>query len=65
MLDDGSIGLVDFGITGQLDGYERTAVFELLLAMRLEHLVPAGEAVEVRLRHPTGGRREKGARNRS
>lgn len=36
MLDDGSIGLVDFGITGRLDTYERTAVFEVLLAMRLE-----------------------------
>jgi ubiquinone biosynthesis protein len=36
LLDDGSIGLVDFGITGRLDAYERTAVFEVLLAMRLE-----------------------------
>jgi len=36
LLEDGSIGLVDFGITGRLDAYERTAVFEVLLAMRLE-----------------------------
>jgi ubiquinone biosynthesis protein len=36
MLDDGTIGLVDFGITGRLDAYERSAVFEVLLAMRLE-----------------------------
>jgi len=36
LLDDGSISLVDFGITGRLDAYERTAVFEVLLAMRLE-----------------------------
>ncbi|MGB7859934.1 MAG: AarF/UbiB family protein, partial [Acidimicrobiia bacterium] len=36
LLDDGSLGLVDFGITGRLDTYERTAVFEVLLAMRLE-----------------------------
>jgi len=36
VLDDGSLGLVDFGITGRLDTYERTAVFEVLLAMRLE-----------------------------
>lgn len=36
LLDDGSLGLVDFGITGRLDAYERAAVFEVLLAMRLE-----------------------------
>lgn len=36
MLDDGSLGLIDFGITGRLDSYERSAVFEVLLAMRLE-----------------------------
>jgi ubiquinone biosynthesis protein len=36
ILDDGSLGLVDFGITGRLDAYERAAVFEVLLAMRLE-----------------------------
>ena len=36
MMDDGSIGLVDFGITGRLDTYERAAVYEVLLAMRLE-----------------------------
>lgn len=36
VLDNGSLGLVDFGITGRLDRYERTAVFETLLSMRLE-----------------------------
>ena len=36
MLDEGSIGLIDFGITGRLDAYERAAVYEVLLAMRLE-----------------------------
>jgi ubiquinone biosynthesis protein len=36
LLDDGSLGLVDFGITGRLDTYERASVFETLLAMKLE-----------------------------
>ncbi len=36
VLDEGSLGLVDFGITGRLDAYERAAVFETLLAMRME-----------------------------
>lgn len=36
MLDDGTLGLVDFGITGRLDTFERTSVFETLLSMRLE-----------------------------
>jgi ubiquinone biosynthesis protein len=36
LLDDGSLGLVDFGITGRLDTYERASVFETLLSMRLE-----------------------------
>jgi len=36
LLEDGSLGLVDFGITGRLDTYERASVFETLLAMRLE-----------------------------
>lgn len=36
LLDDGSLGLVDFGITGRLDSYERTSVFETLLSIRLE-----------------------------
>jgi ubiquinone biosynthesis protein len=35
-LDDGTLGLVDFGITGRLDTYERTAVYEVLLAMKFE-----------------------------
>jgi len=36
LLDEGSLGLVDFGITGRLDTYERASVFETLLSMRLE-----------------------------
>jgi ubiquinone biosynthesis protein len=36
LLEDGTLGLVDFGITGRLDTYERTSVFETLVAMRLE-----------------------------
>jgi ubiquinone biosynthesis protein len=36
LLEDGSLGLVDFGITGRLDTYERASVFETLLSMRLE-----------------------------
>jgi ubiquinone biosynthesis protein len=36
LLEDGSLGLVDFGVTGRLDSYERTSVFETLLSMRLE-----------------------------
>jgi ubiquinone biosynthesis protein len=36
VLDNGTLGLVDFGITGRLDAYERAAVFEVLVAMRLE-----------------------------
>jgi len=36
LLDDGALGLIDFGITGRLDAFERAAVFELLAAIRLE-----------------------------
>ncbi len=36
LLDDGKLGLVDFGNTGRLDAYERAAVVETLLSLRLE-----------------------------
>lgn len=36
VLDDGTIGLIDFGVTGRLDAFERAAVFQLLVAIRLE-----------------------------
>jgi len=36
LLADGTLGMVDFGITGRLDAYERASVFETLLSMRLE-----------------------------
>ncbi|MGA7097693.1 MAG: AarF/UbiB family protein [Acidimicrobiia bacterium] len=36
LLEDGGLGLVDFGITGRLDTYERASVFEMLIALKLE-----------------------------
>lgn len=36
LLDDGRIGLIDMGISGRLDAFERAAVFQMLVAMRLE-----------------------------
>ena len=36
VLDDGRLGLVDFGVTDRLDTFERSAVFEILVAMKLE-----------------------------
>lgn len=36
LLEDGRLGLVDFGITGRLDSFERAAVFEMLVALKLE-----------------------------
>jgi len=51
MLDDGSLGLIDFGITGRLDSYERSAVFEVLLAMRLEQPALLYDALMTRLPH--------------
>jgi ubiquinone biosynthesis protein len=35
LLDDGTLGLIDFGVTGRLDAFERASVFQLLLALRL------------------------------
>lgn len=49
LLDDGRLGLIDFGMTGALDAFERASMRELLLAIRLrqptllyEALVSAG-----------------------
>lgn len=36
ILDDGSLGLIDLGISGRLDAFERAAVFQMLIALRLE-----------------------------
>jgi ubiquinone biosynthesis protein len=35
VLDDGALGLIDFGVTGRLDAFERSSVFQMLLAIRL------------------------------
>jgi ubiquinone biosynthesis protein len=35
LLDDGTLGLIDFGATGRLDAYERSSVFQMLMAIRL------------------------------
>jgi ubiquinone biosynthesis protein len=35
VLDDGKLGLIDFGVTGPLDAFERSSVFQMLLALRL------------------------------
>lgn len=35
LLDDGTLGLIDFGVTGRLDTFERSSVFQMLLAIRL------------------------------
>jgi ubiquinone biosynthesis protein len=35
VLDDGTLGLIDFGVTGRLDAFERSSVFQMLLAIRL------------------------------
>ena len=35
ILDDGTLGLIDFGVTGRLDAFERSSVFQMLLAIRL------------------------------
>jgi ubiquinone biosynthesis protein len=35
LLEDGSLGLIDFGVTGRLDSFERASVFQMLLAIRL------------------------------
>lgn len=36
LLSDGNLGLLDFGIAGKLDAYERASVFQMLLAIKLE-----------------------------
>ncbi len=35
LLDDGTLGLIDFGVTGRLDTYERASVLQMLAAIRL------------------------------
>lgn len=35
LLDDGTLGLIDFGVTGRLDSYERSSVFQMLIAIKL------------------------------
>ncbi len=55
LLDDGSLGLIDFGVTGRLDTFERASVLQLLLAIRLgepsllyESLVAVGAVAPTR-----------------
>lgn len=36
LLADGRIGLLDFGITGKLDAFERDSMFQMLIALRLQ-----------------------------
>jgi ubiquinone biosynthesis protein len=36
LLTDGRLGLIDFGITGKLDAFERASVFQLLVALHLD-----------------------------
>jgi ubiquinone biosynthesis protein len=36
LLDDGTLGLIDFGVTGKLDAFERSAMFQMLLAIKLK-----------------------------
>jgi ubiquinone biosynthesis protein len=36
LLSDGTLGLIDFGVTGKLDAFERASMFQMLLAIRLE-----------------------------
>jgi ubiquinone biosynthesis protein len=35
VLDDGTLGLIDFGVTGRLDAFERSSVLQMLIAIRL------------------------------
>jgi ubiquinone biosynthesis protein len=35
LLDDDTLGLIDFGVTGRLDAFERASVFQMLLALQL------------------------------
>lgn len=45
VLEDGSVGLVDFGITGRLDAFERASVFQMLVALKLEQPTVLYEAL--------------------
>jgi len=36
LLDDVRLGLIDFGIAGRLDSYERASVLQILIALKLE-----------------------------
>lgn len=36
LLDDGRLGLIDLGISGRLDAFERASVFQMLVAIRFE-----------------------------
>jgi ubiquinone biosynthesis protein len=36
VLDDGTLGLIDFGVTGKLDAFERSAMSQMLLAIKLQ-----------------------------
>lgn len=36
VLDDGRLGLIDLGISGRLDSFEKAAVFQMLVAIHLE-----------------------------
>jgi ubiquinone biosynthesis protein len=36
ILEDGNLGLIDFGIAGRLDRFERASVFQMLVAIKLE-----------------------------
>src|SRR5690606_11369274 len=36
LLADGRLGLIDLGISGRLDAFERAAVFQMLMALRLD-----------------------------
>jgi ubiquinone biosynthesis protein len=35
VLDEGTLGLIDFGVTGKLDAFERSAMLQMLLAIKL------------------------------
>lgn len=45
VLNDGTLGLVDFGITGRLDAFERASVFQMLVALKLEQPTVLYEAL--------------------
>jgi ubiquinone biosynthesis protein len=45
LLEDGSLGLVDFGITGRLDAFERASVFQMLIALKLDQPTVLYEAL--------------------